>query len=276
MASNITLAKDFDSSKLTYSDVKVLDNGGKTLYVSYNRAPLVLQTPEMSAPFGMQKWTNDNRDKYTLDLSFKNMDNRPPLQVFYDALNKIDTQLVEDAFKNKDSWFKGKKLPSLDVVEALYTPLIKHAKDKDTGEVTDKYPPTFKMNVPFKDGSFACEVYDDKRNLVDLSTLETKGARVTALIQCTGVWLAGGKFGSSWKVVQMKVVPSQRIKGYAFRDNPEDKMVEEDLASEDGVASNPSGNDEVHEDEDDAVVSDSEDEIEATPPKKKVVLKRKT
>jgi hypothetical protein len=270
MANSITLAKDFDVSKITYSDVKVLDNGGKVIYVSYNKAPLILQTPEMSAPFGLQKWSNDNnRDKYTLDLSFKGLDQRSGLQSFYNVLNSLDKKLVEDGFTNQQSWFRGKKLPSKEVVEALYTPLIKYAKDKDTGEPTDKYPPTFKMNVPFKDDKFMCEVYDDKRNQADLSSMETKGSRVTAIMQCTGLWMAGGKFGSSWRVLQMKVVPNQKISGYAFQDNPEDKMKEEDIEDEQPDAHEvlesaiKSDDDADEENEDDGeIVSDSEDELE--------------
>jgi hypothetical protein len=284
---SITLAKDFDVSKLSYNDVRVLDNGGKVVYVSYNKAPLILQTPEMIAPFGLQKWTTDNRDKYTLDLSFRNMDNRPALQAFFNVLEGLDKKLVEDGFKNQQTWFKGRKYNSVEVLEALYTPLIRYAKDKNTGEVTDKYPPSFKMTVPSKEDKFLCEVYDDKRTLVDLNSLNTKGARVAAIIQFMGLWFAGGKFGSSWRVVQMKVTPNQNIRGFSFKEDPDDK-IEEDLEE----AGEPHDAKEIlemaagkSEDEspngDDVEVSDSdEDELERpasarkTAPKK-VVVKRK-
>jgi hypothetical protein len=283
---SITLAKEFDVSKITYSDVKMLENGGKVVYVSYNRAPLVLQTPEMSAPFGMQNWNNDNRIKYTIDLSFKGMERRAGVQTFYNVLETLDSKLVEDGFKNQATWFKGRKITSPEVAAALYTPLIKHAKDKNTGELTDKWPPTFKMTVPFKDNKFVCEVYDDKRNALDLSTIDTKGARVTSIIQFMGLWMAGGKFGSSWRVLQMKIVPNQAIRGYAFKENPEDKMVEEDLdqephdakeimesadvKSENGTVEE----EEVAEEEGQIVVSDSEED-DLEPVKKPVAVAKK-
>lgn len=285
---NIILSKDFDVSKVNYSDVKMLDNGGKVIYVSYNNAPLTIQTPEMPAPFGMQKWTNDNRDKYTLDLSFKDLDKRPALQTFYKVLESLDSKLVEDGFKNQQTWFKGRKYPTKEVVEALYTPLIKFAKDKDTGEVTDKYPPTFKMNVPWKEGKFLCEVYDDKRNPADLSVMETKGSKVRAIIQFTGLWMAGGKFGSTWRIMQMVVVPSQTLRGFAFKpDDDDEKVAEEDI--EDNTPSpTPEEKEDVKEvdeaDNNDVVVSDSEDELEhpryippaaSKPVVKKVVMKHK-
>ncbi len=231
MSSTITLAKEFDINNVAFSDVRTLDNGGKAVYVSYNKAPLILQTPQMVAPFGMSKWDNEGKSnpKYTIDLSFKGMDKNPNMQAFYNALEALDKKLVEDGYKNQQTWFKGKKYGSQEIVEALYTPLIRHAKDRATGEITDKYPPTFKLTVPFKDGGFTCEVFDDSRNQIDLANVETKGCKVTAIIQCTGLWFAGGKFGSTWRIIQMKVVPNATIRGYAFKEVADDKAPDADL-----------------------------------------------
>lgn len=284
--SSITLAKDFDVSKLSYNDVRMLDNGGKVVYVSYDKAPLILQTPDMYAPFGMQKWTNDNRDKYTLSLSFRGMDKRPSVQAFYDVLNTLDKKLVDDGFKNQQTWFRGRKYGSAEVLEALYTPLISHAKDKNTGEITDKFPATFKVTIPSKDGSFTCEVYDDSRNIVpDLNALNTKGAKIGAIIQFMGLWFAGGKFGSSWRVVQMKVSPNQSIRGFAFKEDPDDKIDDEleehttepHDAKEIMESATLKSEDEGGHDED-VVVSDSDDDLEPTTKTnvaKKVAVKRK-
>ena len=288
MASNIILAKDFDINNVSFSDVRMLDNGGKIVYVSYNKAPMIIQTPQMTAPFGMSKWDNDGKatPKYTLDLSFKGMDKSPALGSFYEMLKQLDARLVEDGFANQGSWFKGKKYGSKEIVEALYTPLIKHAKDRDTGEITDKYPPTFKATVPFKENKFVCDVYDDARNLVDLSTMETKGSRITAIIQCMGLWFAGGKFGSSWRIVQMKVAPSATIRGYAFHEVKEDPVIDDGAESDDAAGNNvdpkdvmdlaadkPASENESVQSSDD----DDDDEIDrpAAAPVKKVVYRKK-
>jgi hypothetical protein len=202
MAPNIVLPKNFDITNVGFSDVKVLDNGGKIVYVSYNSAPLVMQTPPMVAPFGMSMWDNDGKQapKYSLDLSFKAMDVSPQLQTFYHVLEELDRRLVDDGFANQQTWFKGKKYGSRDIVEALYTHLIKHAKDRETGERTDKYPPTFKLGVPFRDGAFVCDAFDDQRRTLNLNDIDTKGAKVTAIMQCTGLWFAGASlvFRGAW------------------------------------------------------------------------------
>jgi hypothetical protein len=283
MANNITLVKDFDISKLSYNDVRNLDTGGKVVYVSYNKAPLVLQTPMMYAPFGLQKWTNDGKDKYTLNLSFRGMDNSKSMSTFHQMLKDFDTKFVNDGFANQGTWFKGKKLNSIEVVDALYTPLITPAKDKNTGEVTDKYPSTFKVTVPMKDGKFACEVYDENQNPADLLTMNTKGARVSALIQFAGLWFAGGKFGSSWRVVQLLVKPNQTIRGFAFQKDDEDALANDKVEETNEV---------VHDDPKDVIdmavthtddegdthleSDDSDDDLERTTTQKKTTTKKVT
>lgn len=50
----------------------------------------------------------------------------------------------------------------------------------------------------------------------------SRGAQITALIQCTSVWFAGSKFGLSWKGIQLRVdkLPDS-IRGFAFADEGE-------------------------------------------------------
>lgn len=263
---SIVLPGDFDASKITYSEPRVLDNGGKVIYISYNKKKLIMQTPEMVAPFGLSKWNNEGTgvDKYSLDLSFKDKASRPVLSKFFDGLKDMDTKLVADGFANCQTWLK-KPFKSLDVVEALYTPIIKHAKDK-SGEVTDKYPPTFKMTIPFNGTNFTCDVYDADRNAVDLLSLETKGAKVSAIVQCVGIWVAGTKFGCSWKVLQMKVSPPARIKGYAFKEI--DEKVEKDIdEDEDDHEDDAEVVAEVEEGEEEVEVEESDDDLDAKPSK---------
>lgn len=276
-ADNIILPNDFDASKISYGAVKKLDNGGKSIYIKYAGEPLLLQLPEMSAPFGVSKWTGEGKTKFSLDLSFAGKENRKVLQTFFDNMTNLDKKFITDAIENSPTWF-NKKYTSFEVVEALYTAMVKFAKDKTTGEVTDKYPATFKMSIPVaKDGSFDCEVFDAKCQPTSLAALEAKGgikgARVTAIVQCLGIWIAGSKFGCSWKVVQMKVATRQTISGYALREIPDDKG---HVASEkEDDASVGDGNDimehavEVGVDDavpaDDDAIVESDDDLDAKP-----------
>jgi hypothetical protein len=173
------------------------------------------------------------------------------------------------------TWLK-KQYKSVDVVEALYTPMVKHAKD-------DKYPPTFKLSLPHNGSQFTCDVYDGNRNLVDIANLETKGARVSAIIQCVGIWIAGSKYGCSWKVLQMKITPPSSIKGYAFKELNE-KVEDEVEDDEDNVSESDDHKAlmedvaavKVEEDDEDEAVIESDDELDVKPVKtvvKKTVKK---
>lgn len=262
---DIVLPNEFDASKLSFYSPKVQDNGAKVIYLSYEGKKLFLQTPEMSAPFGMSKWDNDGKVKYSLDLSFKGKESREVLNKFFENMRAMDKKLVEDGLNNSQAWFK-KKYTSFDVVDALYTPVIKFPKDKN-GDVTDKYPPTMKLSLPHNGTQFTCDVYDKNKNPCDLTTIETKGSRVSAIIQCTGIWIAGSKFGCSWRVKQLQITPPATIKGYAFRpiDDDDEKDIDEDDEDPKEILAGAA----VASDDED-VVDESEDELDAKPTKRVV------
>jgi Family of unknown function (DUF5871) len=211
---SVILAKDFDIKNVRLGNLRTLDNGGKIVYVNYKGKPLIIQTPKLKAPFGLSNWEG----KYSIDLSLSGYDgSNESAATFFRALTALDESMLDEGMANGMAWFK-RKMPSKDVVDALYTRNVKFSKDKNTGEITDKYPPTFKVALPFRDGKFQCDVYDGSRNKIELGDIEVKGAKVTAIAQCLGLWVAGGKFGCSWKVVQLRVEPPEAINGYAFRD----------------------------------------------------------
>lgn len=261
---NIVPFTEFDVKNIHLSKLRSLDNGGKVVSMLY-KVPsgdsklLILQTPQLTSPYGLSKWDNDGKGpaKYTLDLSFKGMETRELVQNFYQALTDFDGLLIENGLALSDEWFK-KKYTSKDVVEALYTPVVRRSKD-------DKYPPTFKMTIPYDaaTGEFTCKVYDKTtKQPVDLNSVNLKAAKVTAIAQCTGVWIAGGKFGSTWKAVQLLVEPTTKITGYSFRD------IEGDAAEE---VSSDNGKDHTKEtsvvmnDADDDIIESSDDELETKP-----------
>lgn len=270
MASSIILPSAFDVSMMSFGNVKTLDNGGKMVYVSHKERPFIVQTPEMVAPFGMSRWNADGiapggtADKYTMELSFKDRESRPSLSKFFDMMSAIDKKMLDAAIDNSQAWFK-KKYSTTEIVEALYTPCVKFPKDKTTGEITDKYPPTFRLSLPFRNGAFAIETFDNSKNKLDLLSVETKGAKVTAIMQLSGVWLAGGKFGCSWRVVQLRVVPPATIKGFAFKDIEGDKLADNDSDIDDDDADErmlPASSPIQHKKPE--ILSDSDEEDETT------------
>ena len=295
---NIILPANFSVKDIQYGTPRTLDSGGKSIYLSLNKAPIVIQTPEMWAPFGKQKWENEKGvPKFTLDLSFKGQESRPVLETFYTKMTELDNKLIDDGVENSFEWLKKKNI-SREVASNLHTKLVRHHVDKDTGEITNKYPPTFKLTLPWKaknpanpseGGDFTCEVFDNNKNRVDLNTIETKGCKVTAIIQCLGLWSAAGKYGCTWKVLQMRIVPPPTIKGYAFKEIENDKVEDEDIdegkEDEEDEEVDPdeilhhSHIDKTSNDDDDVVDSTDEDddlEVKKPEPVKTVPAKKVT
>jgi hypothetical protein len=201
---NILLSQSIDSvtfsSMLSYGQPKIMDNGGKFINVFYDKKPLIIQTPEMTTPFGMHTWSGADSatvvEKFSLDLSFKNKESRKSLAAFFDIITALDKKLIQDTLENSTQWL-NKKISTEAVVDALYTPLIKYAKDKNTGEINNNYPPTFRVSLPYKNGNFQCMIFDNNKEEIDIKSIETKHSKVTSIIECTGIWVAGGKFGCS-------------------------------------------------------------------------------
>jgi hypothetical protein len=164
--------------------------------------------------------------KYSVELSMRGYDEAGnKIKPFYDAMASLDEYMIDQGVKNSRQWFKS-DLPR-DVIKAFYSPLIRFSVDKEGNR--KPYPPTFKVQLRQRNNEFETKMYDDNKqayNGIPMEELLVKGAQVTALIQCTGVWFAGSKFGLTWKATQIRVdnLP-QTARGFTFVDDGEDEVV---------------------------------------------------
>jgi len=222
MSSTVVQSTEFDTSNISFSQVKILESGGKQAYLNYAGRSLTMQTASMSVPYGMNVFDKAGPAKYSVDLSFRGYEDgsNKKIKVFYDAMTALDEYMIDQGVKNSQQWFKSKL--SRDVVQAFYTPIVRIAKDANGNP--KPYPPTLKVSLKKRNGSenFDVQAYDDQKRPyegVPLEELLVKGAQITVLVQCTGVWFAGSKFGLSWKAVQVRVdrLP-ESIRGFAFAD----------------------------------------------------------
>ncbi len=276
MSSTIIHPSQFDVSGLEYSEPKTLSSGGKSVYIKYKSPSLPkdatgnifrIETPLMVTQFGLSQY-NPNGDnsaaKYSVELSFRNR-NKKRTGDFFKMMSALDKTFVDDGITNSTLWFK-KKYGEKDrnVVEALYSSLVKYPRDKETSEITDKYPPTFRVSIPKVDGVITCPVYDQDQKEVTISDIE-KGSKVQAILQCSGLWLAGGKYGCSWKVVQLRVVPkTDMLKGCAFTDyGDDDNEGDNDIEEKDAEDVEQDADMEEPEPE---LVDETEQVVASTPP----------
>jgi hypothetical protein len=268
MASAIKTPTDVDVSKLEFMPVKTRDNGSKSVDLRYEGRNLMLETPSMRIPYGVNIYDKAGPQalKYSVDLSLGGADENADVAALQSFLEAFDDRMIDAAVENGGKWFKMSN-PSREVIKAFYTPLVKVPRDAQGN--LKPYPPTFKVSLrKKKDGSFETDFYDGTKKPLEAFDRDTpieqilpKRSQATTIIACTGVWFAGGKFGTTWKSVQLRVdgVPEQ-IRGPAFKTDAPD--VRAFVSKKGGAAVAP-----AYEDEDDD--EDGEEEVVAAvlPPK---------
>lgn len=236
---NINLAKNIDVNKLTFSEMKKNDYGGGSLYVNYENRPLVIQTPYMSTPFGVSVFEpNDGGpSKYSLDLSFRDEETNKSVGSLLTMLNAFDEKLIQEGLKNSLQWFKTKHT-SVEVIKALYSSQVRYSINRETGEVNTQYKPTFKVKVPYHKDKCNVEVYNEEKERVEFEHLDEvvgKGSKVRAILSCTGVWFAGGKFGVSWRILHLQTKGGNVLQNFAFHDETDEENEENDVGYDENM-----------------------------------------
>jgi hypothetical protein len=195
----------FNLSKITVSAAKKLDNGSSQAYLNYNGGKLRVQLPSMSVP--MDAGDYQGNEKYKVQLSFRDRETNPKVAAYYEMLEKIDDFMISHAMANSGPWFKKPGM-SRETAADKYTPCIKIAKDKEGNP--KPYPPTQAISLKknAKTGAFDTELYDKEKRLMEGVTpidVLRRGAEITALLECTGVWITEKGFGLTWKLFQARV-----------------------------------------------------------------------
>ncbi len=280
MTSMISSPSDVTVSKIEFSAPKLLDNGGKSVNLRYEGRNLMLETPSLNVPYGVNVYDKSGPPKYSVDLSLRGADDNEQVRDLQNFLEAFDERMIDAGVENAGKWFKMAN-PSREVIKAFYTPLVKVSRDAQGNP--KPYPPTFKVALRGKKGAQAGPTTGTHdTDFYDPTTLDDKGrpskfapdltvdevlckrAQVTGIIQCTGVWFAGGKFGTTWKAVQLRVDSQpEQIRGPAFRSDAPDirAFVSKKLAA----AATPA------EEVDDAEEEDDAEEVVAAVLPKKVV-----
>lgn len=235
---SVILPNQIDVSKLKYSEPKTLDNQSKTVYVNYDGDKLIVQTPLMNIPYGVNDFNkeDDKYIKYDLNISFSGANENPKIKQFLDKMVEIEEKIKADAFKNRLLWLRDDYDGMKKVVDKLFFPIVKHDKDKDTGKVMDRYPPTMKVKLPYNSASksFTFDAFDMDKNEISFADnmSRLKGAKCRLIIQLTGIWIAGGKYGCTWKAVLGKFQLTARS-NYSFVEDSDEEEGNENKSEHD-------------------------------------------
>ena len=310
----ITKAKSFKASDITYREAVVNKRGGKNVQIQLNGGPLVLQIPLMFN-WGVNERVDEATGRVSYDMALQFNEDSPSVLKFLDSLKVMENKIKDDSCSEMCKSWHGKSKMSREVIDALMYPILKYPQKKDSqgkpnGEPDYTRFPTMKIKIPYWDGKFNCEVYDMQSKPLYLpsftdsaSTPHTtipKASHVKGLIQCTGLWFAGGKCGVTWKLVQACVRPPARLLGtgtcHIMEDSDDEeadnilKQKEEEKNEEDSYSNyeeKDEDKDEEKDDEKDEEKDDDKDEEkdddkdedkedEPVKKKKKIVRRKKT
>ena len=229
--------RDLDTSKIEYTQIRELPSRAKSIGVVCNGKPLIVQTEVHVVPFEKSCFGDPEkgeREKITVDLSFKGMDddnnpNSKKLKKSHEAFCALDSKFLDDAVSNSMSWFKKSKVKR-EVMEELYTPVVRVSKDKETGEPDGKYPPSIRVRLPVdqRTGKFTFKCYNMQKMELSVDDAIKKGSKVRALLRCNGIWVSAGKFGTTWQVMQAKCDPPATITKYSMIDDSDEQKSDSD------------------------------------------------
>ena len=283
----ITNANLFNPSDIKYDNIKTGNNNNKTINIKNKStgSPVQLRTALMLT-WGISDY--EGNEKYEMSLQFPSEEYRSEKQqAFLDNMIAYENKIKDDAIANSKAWF-GKEIKSKEVIDAMWTPMLKYPKNKITGEPDYDRAPSLRVKVPYWEGEWKMALFNmDKQKIfpdpssdVTPKDLVQKGAQTAAVFRSGGVWVVNNRFGTTWRLDQAVVKPKESVNDSCQIDlDPEDKktlqqqVIESDDDEDAGVKSA------FVESEDEGEEEEEEAERAPTPPpepvKKKKVVKKK-
>ncbi len=209
---------------LKYSKPKANSSGGKSvgiLNASTNSATYI-STPLMMT-WGVSTFEDKKTGEksYSMSLQFPGDEyNTPAIAKFRANLAKFEERVKADALANQKDWF-GKTTLTQQHIDFQWTPMLKFAKGEN-GEPDHNKNPTLNVKIPIWEGVWNVELFDPSTRKIfpdpcneHITPIDliAKGSHVAVVLQCGGVWFAGGKFGVTWKLFQAVVKPKTTLRG---------------------------------------------------------------
>jgi len=249
MAETIVDGTLLNMNNIKYSAPKAGGSGGKSINISnkLSNSGLRISTPLMltwGASDFVDAATGKGNGKYEMSLQFPSDEYKTEdTNAFLKSMMDFENKIKQDALTYSKEWF-GKVHKTADVVDALWTPMLKYSKDKFSGEPDLTKAPVLRVKLPIWEGVWKCEIYDEDDNklfpnianpcITPLDLIQ-KGTNVAILMQCGGLWFANGKFGITWKLIQaMTQKPRETLTGKCYiklKANDKEKMKTLPIAS---------------------------------------------
>jgi hypothetical protein len=227
------LPAEIDLSKIRYAEMRVNPaTQAKSVGIFYGNSRLTVEFPLMPIAYnGISKCENKDKAgnvlgyRYEMNVSFKGLEENPRVKELHQFLEKFQNKMKKDGFDNRLTWFKDSFDDEPKFVAKMFQPLILQSKDKATGRPDGKWPDTYKIKLPYDEDAnrFTFEAHDMNKNELDFMEVwdKMKGGRCKPVLQLSSVWFAGGKFGTSWRLLMSKFQMNSRST-FTYRPDDED------------------------------------------------------
>lgn len=213
MATTIINCTELNMNDIKMYAPRATNGGGKNVGMMHKRTNtgIRLQLPMMRT-YGANDY--EGNKNFSFGLQFPDITDSSTPPEYQQSLNKLiefELYLKQQILDHSKEWLQ-KQLKGLDMVDMIWTPMLKYPNKSDkSGEKDYSRPPTLNVKLPCWEGKWSSEIYDDEGLCVfsadqgiGETPLEfiTKGTQMAAIIQCGGIWIVSGKVGVIWKLVQ--------------------------------------------------------------------------
>ena len=290
MAERIVNGTDLNIvDNLMFSAPKATAQGAKSVNIlnKSTKTILTLSTPLMLT-WGASDYKAEGEEKgngkFEMSLQFPGEEYKTEdSDKFLANIKALELKIKTDALTYSKEWL-GKVIKSTEVIDALWTPMLKYPKDKQTGEYDYSKQPTLRVKLPQWEGVWKSELYDEEGqklypsmenpNLTPLDLLK-KGSNIMCLIQFGGIWFINGKFSANWKLVQAVVQkPRAQLQGQCFikiKQQDKEKLVKQQVVEDALECTTVDDSDEEQEQDD----QEEQEEIAVAPVVIPVVQEKK-
>ena len=231
MAETIIDGTQFNVNNIMYTSPKANPQGGKSVNVlnKQTKTSLRLSTPLMltwGASDYVDEKTGQGNGKFEMSLQFPSEEYKTEdTDAFFTNMMAFQNKVKSDALTYSKEWF-GKVHKSADIIDELFSPMLKYPNQKGSREPDYSKQPALKIKIRRWEGVWKCEIYDEDNeplfpsstnsNVSPLDYLK-KGTTVALIIQFAGIWFVNGKFSISWNLVQAVVQkPRATLTGKCF------------------------------------------------------------
>lgn len=284
----ITRLKNFNPKNINFGAIRSNKNGGKSIQITYNGSKLAIQFPKMSTYGLVGQLPMNTPEENPENLAKKYSVNLRPAKdsEFRQKMSEFEKEVVTWITAHGGECLGQAEQPEA-VIRALFYPSVKFPKDKDTGKIFLDRDPTVKLKVSYWEDVWKVELFDTERNqlfapnmmvlsdpedpksnLVPLDPtdpeLAPSGTEMVGIMQCDGIWVAGGRCGVTWRLVQAQLKQPVRIQGFCLQADSDDEDAEDAENASASAGAGAGADTEVHA-EPDADDADDADEADDAP-----------